>query len=286
MSEITLLAPAKLNLYLHITGIREDDYHLLDSLIAFTEFGDDITVKLADDLTIAADGPYATGMPIGEGNLMMRIARKLQGMATGNPGADIHVEKKIPVSAGVGGGSADAIAVMRALIQLWDLEIDDKEIYEIALELGTDLPVCYFGKTAFVDGIGENIREANPLPDCGVLLINPGVTLSTPVVFENRKGGFSPADAFLKETIRTPDALADLLEDRVNDLTDAAQQLAPVIREVLGALKRTPDCLAYKMSGSGATCWGIFETFEDAERTALALNQERPDWWVMPTRFL
>jgi len=213
MNEITLLAPAKINLYLHITGMRDDGFHLLDSLIAFTQFGDDITVKLADELSIEADGSYATGMPIGEENLMMRIGRKLQAMTEDNPGAAIHVKKNIPVSAGVGGGSADAIAVMRALIALWDLKISDEEIYEMALELGTDLPVCYFGKTAFVDGIGENIHEAPPLPECGLLLVNPGVTLSTPVVFENRKGGYSPADPFIDSKIGSADALADLLDD-------------------------------------------------------------------------
>ncbi len=286
MSKIILPAPAKINLYLHITGMRDDGFHLLDSLIAFTKFGDEITVEPSDEITITSHGPYASGMPIGEENLMMRIARKLQKFASTDTGAAIHVEKNIPVSAGVGGGSADAIAVMRGLIELWGLKISDDQIYQLTLELGTDLPVCYFGKSAFVNGIGENIHPASPLPDCGILLINPNVTLSTPVVFENRKGGYSPEDSFIDKKINSPEKLAQLLDERCNDLTPAAKQLVPIIGEVLNILKRSPECLAYKMSGSGATCWGLFKNLADAERAALALNQERPDWWIMPTTLL
>ena len=286
MTKIILPAPAKINLYLHITGMRDDGFHLLDSLIAFTKFGDEITLEPSNDLTITSHGPYATGMPIGEENLMIRIARKLQKTTSIDKGAAIHVEKNIPVSAGIGGGSADAIAVMRGLIKLWDLKINDEQIYKLALELGTDLPVCYFGKSAFVDGIGENIHPASQLPDCGILLINPNVTLSTPIVFENRKGGYSPEDNFINKNFNSPQKLAKLLDERCNDLTPAARQLVPIIGEILSALKRTPECLAYKMSGSGATCWGLFETFADAERAALALNQQRPDWWIMPTTLL
>lgn len=278
-------APAKINLFLHVTGRRADGYHLLDSLIAFAGVGDEIHVRSADDLHLSVSGPFARAVPGGPDNLVLRAARALAEAVGIEPRARIRLTKRLPVAAGIGGGSADAAAALKALMALWTVNLPAKDLRRMALTLGADVPVCLTGHPACVSGIGEEIVEAPPLPSCWMVLVNPGVALSTPAVFKRREGPFS-TPAPLRETPADAEALARALTGRHNDLTAAAIALEPVVGEVLAELNLLPDVLLSRMSGSGATCFGLFTRHDEAERAAQRLRQERPNWWIEPAPLL
>ena len=278
---VRMTAPAKINLYLHVTARREDGYHELDSLMAFADFGDALEARKADGLSIRATGPFAADMPEDDENLALRAARRLAEAAGVEPNAELTLAKAIPVAAGLGGGASDAAAVLKALSTLWGIEEGAVDLPAIALELGADVPVCLYGRAAFVGGIGEKIDPAPSLPDAGLLLVNPGVKLATQAVFEKRRGGFTPADPFDRTPVTATD-LARLLKDRDNDLTESAVRMCPVIKDVLAPLAKVPGCHLARMSGSGATCFGLFDTLEAAAAAASAVREK--SWWVRPTR--
>ncbi len=275
------VARAKINLYLHVTGRRADGYHLLDSLIAFADIGDEIACSPSPDLSLAIQGPFADALSAGEDNLVMRAARRLRAACGGASGAAIALDKVLPVASGIGGGSADAAAALRALMELWDVKLDEPELARIGLGLGADVPVCLFGRPAFVSGIGEAVELAPALPPAWLVLVNPGSPLATADVFRARTEPFSaPA--------RWPDAPADaselarLLSARDNDLAAPARALMPVIGEVETALSRQAGCLLARLSGSGATCFGLFAGDGPALAAAKTIKSARPGWWVAP----
>jgi 4-diphosphocytidyl-2-C-methyl-D-erythritol kinase len=275
----TVRAPAKVNLYLHVTGRRDDGYHLLDSLIAFADAADTIQVRPAETLTLAVDGPFAAGVPAGADNLVLKAATALAETAGVPGGARIRLFKRLPVAAGIGGGSADAAAALKALSALWQVNPTTEALAGLALALGADVPVCLAARPAFVGGIGEEITEAPPLPRCWLILANPGIALPTPAVFKHRDGPFS-AEARFDAPPSDPQDLARLLGERRNDLTDAAVALEPTVGRVLAELDRLPGALLARMSGSGATCFALFATREQAETGAQLLRQHHPGWWV------
>ncbi len=179
-ARVAVLARAKVNLYLHVLGRRPDGYHLLDSLVVFADVGDRIEVAAAESLRLAIDGPFAAEVPAGDDNLVLRAARALA-QAVGRPAAAaIRLTKSLPVASGIGGGSADAAATLRALVRLWRLDIDGERLRRLALALGADVPMCLRARPVFVGGIGERIEEAPELPPCALLLVNPRVALPTP----------------------------------------------------------------------------------------------------------
>ena len=276
-------APAKVNLYLHVTGRRDDGYHRLDSLIAFAGVADTIEVRPADRLTLTVDGPFAAGVPAGADNLVVKAATALAEAARvpmgASTGARIRLCKRLPVAAGIGGGSADAAAVLTALSDLWQITLAKQDLADLALALGADVPVCLAARPAFVGGIGEDIAAAPPLPPCWLILANPGIALPTPAVFRHRDGPFT-AEARFDAPPSDPQDLARLLARRRNDLTDAAIALEPAVGTVLAELDRLPDTLLARMSGSGATCFALFATREPAETGAQILREEHPGWWV------
>src|SRR5216683_500597 len=215
-------APAKLNLYLHVLGRREDGYHLLDSLVAFADVGDVVTARPAAELSLAVEGPFAPALA-GDttGNLVWRAAMMLAERASRSPAVAITLQKNLPVASGIGGGSSDAAATLMALAELWDLDLLAPRFAGLAASLGADVPVCLYGRTAWLGGIGEALAPAPALPPVSVVLANPGVAVATPVVFKARRGPFSAAARF---EAGPPDAaaLAALLAIRRNDLTGAA----------------------------------------------------------------
>jgi len=184
--------------------------------------------------------------------------------------------------AGLGSGSVDAAAVLRGLAEMWQVDTQKVDLMEVGFSLGTDIPACLVSDSVLVAGVGELLEPGPPLPPAGLVLVNPGITLATPNVFNARKGGFSPEDR-LTETPESVDHLVRLLEDRTNDLTEPAIRIAPVVREVLGEIERLPGCRLARMSGSGATCFGIFDDESAAESAAGMLDID--GWWVRPTRF-
>ena len=190
-------APAKINLYLHILGRRSDGYHQLDSLIGFTEAHDLLEVRAAPGLSLVVEGPFAGALSDVDDNLVMRAARNLRSWADIDAGAALLLDKKLPVAAGLGGGSSDAAAALRALTRLWNLDIGADELARLGAMLGADVPACLAGTPLYAGGIGEIIEQAPPLPPIGVVLVNPGVALSTAAVYGARGGPFSqPAPRF------------------------------------------------------------------------------------------
>lgn len=316
---ITERAPAKLNLYLHVTGKREDGYHTLDSLVAFADVGDLITVEAGTGLNLSLTGPYAADVPSGPDNLVLKAAHLLAERSGVEANAHITLEKNLPAASGIGGGSADAAATLRALVRLWALKLSDEHIHQaanligddsstrltletlfsswsddlcstrmsdIALSLGADVPVCLEGRTVFMGGIGEQLTLAPPLPNpVWIVLVNPHVALSTPAVFKARTNGFSTAQPFY-ETHGDVQGLVDLLLQRKNDLTAPAIALAPVIQNVLDDLSQQKDCLLARMSGSGATCFAIFTSQATAQRAQENLAENQPLWWVQAARIM
>ena len=278
-----MIAPAKINLYLHVTGRRADGYHLLDSLVAFAGIHDVLRVNPAAELTLELNGPFAEDVPAGSGNLVLMAAQRLREQAGINDGAALKLTKRLPPAAGIGGGSADAAAALRALNGLWGLGFADKELLAIGLKLGADVPVCLRGRAVFMGGVGENLIPAPALPRAWVVLVNPGVSLSTPTVFEKRRqmtGDDFSAPGSFDYAPRDAAELAAVLAKRRNDLEDAAAALIPAIGEVLAALNETAGVLLARMSGSGATCFGLMGTAEEAAAAAFALAGAHPEWWI------
>jgi 4-diphosphocytidyl-2-C-methyl-D-erythritol kinase len=273
-------ARAKLNLYLHVVGRRADGYHLLDSLVAFAEIGDRVSASPAADLSLKIGGPFAAQLEDDpEPNLVLRSARYLAARCNVAQGAALLLEKHLPVASGIGGGSSDAAAALRALADLWRCDLAKLDPTDIARTLGADVPVCLLNRAAWLGGIGEVVAPAPPLPDCWAVLANPGLALATPAVFRARQGAFSESARF-ESAIADASKLAELLSGRRNDLAPAALALAPEIGEVLAALAAEPGALLARMSGSGATCFAMFALRDAAETAAMRLAAAHPSWWV------
>lgn len=281
---VRLAACAKLNLYLHVAGRLADGYHLLDSLVVFADLADRLDLEPADGLSIAVEGPFARDAGPDLDNLVLRAASALAQRAGTAAGARIRLVKNIPAAAGLGGGSADAAATLEGLARLWKIDRRRIDLASIAITLGADVPVCLLGKPAFVGGIGERLDPAPPLPEAGLLLVNPRVQLATARVFAQRRGGFSPPGRFAG-ALESVAALAEILADRTNDLTESAVSLAPVVADVLAAIERLPGCRLARMTGSGATCFGLFDDPPAAAEAAPALAG-RNGWWVHAGRTL
>ncbi len=273
---VEAFAPAKINLTLHVTGQRADGYHLLDSLVIFAEVGDRLRAERADRFSLTLEGPMAAGLTTGEDNLALRAARLI-----GCPGAALTLTKSLPLASGIGGGSSDAAATLRALAQLYGLPVPDRDRL---LLLGADLPVCLTPGPQRMGGIGEHLQPLHGLPDFAMVLVNPGVQVSTPAIFRTltRKDGRPMPDP-LPRFADLP-ALAAFLHTQRNDLEPPAIALAPVVGKVLTVLAAQPGCHLARMSGSGATCFGLFDTQAVADRAAAAISASYPDWWAVSTR--
>ncbi len=262
-------AYAKINLALHVRARRPDGYHELETLFAFAEDGDRLSGEPADDLTLTISGQQAAALGEDEDNLVLRAARGLKLAAGAGRGASLHLEKNLPVAAGLGGGSADAAAALRLLARLWDIDPDAPEIMEVAQSLGADVPACVGSETCFGRGRGDAL---SPFFDPAIvgtplLLANPGIALPTGPVF----AGWDGRD-------RGPLDPADWRNAR-NDLTPTAVALVPEIAGLTALLEAQPGANFVRMSGSGATCLALFDTIEARDAAALALP-----FWHMSTR--
>lgn len=278
---IAVAAPAKINLFLHVTGQRADGYHLLESLAAFADIGDRLEIAPAEALTLEVTGPFAAGLS-GDDNLVLRAARLLQKSAGITAGVKITLHKHLPVASGIGGGSADAAATLRGLRQLWKLAISDVELAKLALTLGSDVPVCLAARASWMRGVGEILSPVS-LSYLNAVLVNPGVAVSTVEVFRKFSGTFAPPVA-MPEGFASARALVDFLAGTKNMLEPAAILLAPVIQDALAALRDTVDCRLARMSGSGATCFGLYEDATAAEAAAARIQGAEPKWWCRAAR--
>jgi len=271
---LSALAPAKVNLCLHVTGQRADGYHLLDSLVVFADLGDVVTAAPAASLSLTITGPMAASLAMADDNLVLRAARL---MARGR-GAALTLHKVLPVASGIGGGSADAAATLRALSALWG---DPLPGADAVLTLGADVPVCLAGVPARMQGVGEVVSPLpHPLPKAWLVLVNPGVAVATPEVFRalQRRDNAALPRALPRLTGVTD--LAAFLHLQRNDLEIPATRIAPVIGTVRDAMAAQPGCLLARMSGSGATFFGLFADALAADRAVSALRRAEPAWWV------
>jgi 4-diphosphocytidyl-2-C-methyl-D-erythritol kinase len=281
---LTIQAPAKLNLFLTVTGRRADGYHLLDSLFVFCDLHDTITITAAKGLELEAPtGLFASLIERDDGNLVLRAARLLQAEAGVAAGARLSLCKHIPVAAGLGGGSADAAAVLRGLNGFWNLDWPIERLEFLAAKLGADVPACVRSMSVLARGIGDALSDTPVLPDFGILLVNPGVSTPTPQVFK----AYAKANPVivrkrpkaLPAAIATLDVLVAALSVRGNDLVEAAVAVTPEIAEVLSVLRGLPNVAYASLSGSGATCFALFADQARAVQAYEAIGRAYPAWW-------
>ena len=276
-------APAKINLALHVTGRRDDGYHLLDMLVVFADYGDHITIKEAskDDFTIG--GRFARGIPLDGGNLVIKARDALRSHSgrTLSP-VSIHLEKNLPVASGIGGGSSDAAATLLALNEIWQLKLDHNTLAELGLSLGADLPMCLhgaaYGSPLVARGIGEQLTAIAQMPSLPILLVNDGTAIATPDVFRAlTKRDNAPLPAPAHSSVEN---ICSYLSSTRNDLLPAALSIAPHINDKL-ALLPASGALFAQMSGSGATCFAIFKDQQSADAAASHILALKPDWFVV-----
>jgi 4-diphosphocytidyl-2-C-methyl-D-erythritol kinase len=276
VTSVTESAPAKINLFLHVGGRRADGFHPLQSLAVFTDLGDRLAFEPAPVLSLKVQGSFSAGLEGESDNLVLRAARAL-----GDGGASITLTKNLPVASGIGGGSSDAAAALRGLRRLWNANTGD--LHALAAGLGSDVPVCVDAVTSFMEGRGEILRPAQAMPRIAMLLVNPGVAVPTKDVFAALQSRSGAEMTLPQGRFNDTADLLRFLEATRNDLEAPARALQPVIGEVIAAIARLPGGLFARMSGSGATCFGIFPDDNCCARAAKALKAAHPDWWVAPT---
>lgn len=279
------IAHAKINLALHVTGQRDDGYHLLDSIVVFSQFGDQIAIKKPHHphgpVEVALYGECAAGLPSGMENLATSAAMLLRDTAI-RQGYEvgpvlIELTKNLPVASGIGGGSSDAAATLLGLQEFWNTEVD---LLPIAQSLGSDVSMCLQAIPLRAQGTGNQISHLEGVTSFPMVLVNPGIEVSTPSVFNGLTN--KNHTAISDDEIKRMPSIAELSELR-NDLAPSAIELAPQIQTVLNILSDTQPLLA-RMSGSGATCFGLYNTIEEAEVASAAIRSERPEWWCVSTQ--
>lgn len=279
-------APAKINLALHVTGQRGDGYHELDSLVTFANVVDRVRVSPArqDELTLS--GAYAKDLCEETSNLVEQARDTLRALLAeleiAAPPVAIHLEKNLPVASGIGGGSADAAAALRALVRLWQARLTQAELNDLGRSIGADVPMCLASRPLEARGIGDIVRPLAPFPTFDMVLVNPGCPVSTPAVFRSLTSRRNPPLKLPPRWGRLAQSVA-LLQKMRNDLQEAALKIAPAIADALGALDNGGALLA-RMSGSGATCFGIFSGGEAARAAAGGIRRQHPDWYVTDCR--
>ncbi len=273
MTTARIFAPAKINLALHITGQRDDGYHLLDSLVTFADVGDLLTISEARQSRFTVTGPFAGDVPEGPDNLVLQAAR----LSAPNNVFEIALEKHLPAAAGIGGGSADAAALLRGVAALG---CGSPVSAAKAAALGADVPMCLAPEMSRARGVGEVITPVHGFPDLPAVLVNPRRGVATPAVFAALSEKTNPA---LPEPLPERPALAEAIgwiATLRNDLAPPAIRHLPLIAEVTAAVARAPRCALARMSGSGATVFGLFSRPDDASQAARQISEEFPDWWV------
>lgn len=285
---LTTRARAKVNLTLRIIGRRADGYHELESLVAFAGVGDTLTLEPGEALSLAISGPRGAGLSA-EDNLVLRAARALSDACPGLRLGRFHLVKRLPVASGIGGGSADAAAALRLLARLNGLSLSEPEVMSVAAKTGADVPVCLDSRARVMAGIGERLGPLLRLPPLFAVLVNPGVPIETAAVFRElglaKGASLSPPGegAKLHDAGGSAKSLIPQLSCSGNDLEAPALRVAPVLPSVLERLAALPGCRLARMSGSGATCFALFDDCRQSAAAARLLSAERPDWWVKPT---
>ena len=285
MSARTALAPAKVNLFLHVGPVDADGYHPLASLVAFADVGDRVSVAAADRLSLTVGGPFAAALAGEPDNLILRVLRRLgEAAGVGEPPLAVVLDKRLPVAAGLGGGSADAGAALRLARDVLRVDLDDSTLAAVAGGVGADGPMCLYARAAWAEGRGERLTFEPALPSLPALLVNPGVPSPTGAVYRAFDAGPpAAADRPSPPSDWTVARVIEWLAGQRNDLQAAAVALQPLIGDALAEVADLPGARLARMSGSGATVFALFETPSDATAAAARLRARRPDWWVAPT---
>lgn len=285
MAAIARLAPAKVNLFLHVGPIEADGYHPLASLVTFADVGDRLTAEPAARLSLSMSGPFAEGLCDEDDNLVLRAVRALGCAAgIGEPGLAITLDKQLPVAAGLGGGSSDAGAALKLARDVLGLALDDAALAGIAAGIGADGPMCLHARPAWAEGRGDVLTFETALPPLPALLVNPGVPSSTGAVYRAFDAGPSGrADRPAPPSDWRVSTVIDWLAARRNDLQAPAVILAPAIGEALSVTAALPGVRLTRMSGSGATVFALFDTTAAAEAAGEALSAVQPGWWIRAT---
>ena len=275
-------APAKVNLALHVTGRRPDGYHALESLVAFAEIGDEVEAEPAAEDSLTITGPFAQALVGADGNLVLRALAAFRARWPGAlpAGLALTLRKNLPIAAGLGGGSADAAATLRLLAQVSAIPVAFADLLELARPLGADVPMCLYSRPAEVRGIGEIVLPLKHFPPLHVVLVNPLVPVVTADVFRRLERRENPGLPDLGDPLMRPAQLALWLSETRNDLEPPAIALVPAIGELRGQLERANGCILARMSGSGATVFGLFGSAAQAHQAAHDLRETRPDYWV------
>jgi 4-diphosphocytidyl-2-C-methyl-D-erythritol kinase len=283
-----VLTPAKINLDLLITGRRKDGFHLLDSVVVFVGYGDELTAKAADGLSLDIKGAFANKLNNDPENLVLKAARKLCEFAGVKPDIKFQLTKNLPVSSGIGGGSSNAAAALKLTMELLNLDVGDVDLRKLALSLGADVPVCLQSNTSHMTGIGENIKQIDLCGGQPILLVNPGVSVSTPDIFKSFKNMALPF------TSRKPvdfnqinwTLMLEHLKASKNDLQMPASVINASVSEVIEKLKNLEGLIFSRMSGSGATCFALFESDDLCKKAAKSLSNQHETWWIKATNII
>ncbi len=289
MKTVHQFAPAKINLTLHVKGRREDGFHLIESFVAFADVGDEITVKSHDSFDVNVSGPFAAALQHEENNIALEAARAfLNGFRDCLPGVHVDLVKNLPIAAGMGGGSSDAAAVIRALAYLVNIKVSRIAAGQLAIGLGADVTVCLDPQASFMGGVGNIVTTLPALPEVHAILVNPNIKMLTGAVFAALAvpGAIRRDELSLKPEHAFSDAadLADFVGSCRNDLEAPAIRMCSEIADVQEVLRARDGCLLARMTGSGATCFGLFKDREQAQRGAEFISNKVPEWWVKPCR--
>ena len=281
-------APAKINLALHVTGRRANGYHELHGLTVFTELADEVTAEAAPTDRLSVRGPFAAGLEPGTNNLVLRAVEAFRAEWPGRVGTGVALtlDKRLPVASGIGGGSADAAAAFRIMSRLSDEPVDPARLMAVAARLGADVPMCVLSRACEIRGVGDDVRPLPEAPAGHLVLVNPLIALPTAAVFSRLEGRENPPLPPLPDRIGRAAALAEWLADTRNDLEPAAMAIAPVIGDLKRAVAGTQGCLLARMSGSGATVFGLYGAAAEAAQAARDLGKAFPDFWVKATPLL
>ncbi len=275
-------APAKVNLFLHVGEKRADGFHELESLVVFADVGDLLALAPADHLSLSIAGPFAHGLST-EDNLVLKAARAFAAATGTAPLGRFALTKNLPVASGIGGGSADAAAALRALASLHPGAADPARLLEIAATIGADVAACVRARALLMRGRGDRLDDVQPFPALNALLVNPGQSVSTAEAFRRLEARTGTGVSELPRSFVDASAVIRFLRATRNDLEVPGRKIAPAIANVLDEIARMPGVLMARMSGSGATCFGLFETGLDAQMAATALGRSHPSWWIAPT---
>ena len=285
MATIKASAPAKVNLTLHVTGQRDDGYHLLDSLVVFAGVADQLSASVAPDLRISVSGPFSFGVPTDHTNLMMRAAEALRSFRGVTKGAALTLEKHLPHAAGIGSGSSDAAATLAMLAELWQVAPLPATAPEV-VALGADVPVCVGApRPVRMSGIGDVLSPVAALPECALVLVRPPVDVATGPVFQGLANKNGSPMSELPEGLDY-DGFVRWLTAQRNDLQAPAEAIAPEITEAIAKLNSLPAVSLAGMSGSGATCYALVKDMATARHVARIVQVAKMDWWVAPAALL